>query len=137
MQYCASASTFVAGLVEGFVEGLAEGFSGAVVGSVPRAKRAQNSVDVRPEASIARRQASDAAMLAVVLVFTAAYLVRQSLTSASSSVVLTSAIGLAWGLWLVSGVADFVMTVRVTSDLDVGSGSVATATDTVIGVVCS
>jgi hypothetical protein len=75
-----SASMFVVGL-EGFVEGDVEGFTGAVLGCAFGANRVQNSVDVRPETSIARRQASEAAVPAVpavVLVFRAVYLVRQS-----------------------------------------------------------
>src|SRR5206468_7971748 len=70
-----SASMFVAGLVDCF--------AGAVLGCVFGAKRVQNSVEVRPEASMARRQGSDAAVPAVGLVLRAAYFVRQSLTRSS------------------------------------------------------
>jgi len=114
----------------------AVGFCGWVVGSVFGAKRAQSSADVRPEASIARRHASDASVPAVVLVFTAAYLVMQSLTSASTSPVFDSGRGVVVGLLVASGVADSALGVSAPSGLSVGSGFVVGAGDVIGAVSC-
>src|SRR5712692_4609761 len=90
-QYFTSSSRFV----EEFVEGFVEGFACEVLGSALGAKRVQKSVDVSPDASIARRQDSDAAVPAVVLAVAPAYLVRQSLTALPTSLVFVSRRGVA------------------------------------------
>src|ERR1700687_2027736 len=119
---------------------LAVGFFGSVLGSVFGSvfgssfenNRFQNSVDVRPVASLARRQASDAAVPAVpavVLAFAMAYLARQSLTSASTSFVFVSV------RWLVCCFVVFAVTLWATSDVALGSGLVVAATAALIGGV--
>src|SRR5260221_575508 len=108
--------------------------AGLVAPGVPNL--AQNSVALRPDASIARWQASDAAVPAAVLVFSAAYLVRQSLTSASTSPVFDSGRGLVVGLVVASGVADSALSVIATSDFSVSSGCVVGAGDVIGAVSC-
>src|SRR5712692_1050424 len=97
---------------------------------------AQNSVALRPDASMARRQTSDAALAAVVLSLAAAYLVRQSFTALPTSLVFVSRRGVVSGSELVSNVVDFAVRLRVTSGFAVGSGLVVGAGDVIGAFLC-